>query len=82
MGSIYTGNGLTLELTMIFSSISFFIYHLKLCEIMAFALRTLYATNKSKVLLGLVGPDWEQRIVSDLDSAMNKVVDSIPDHRE
>lgn len=32
------------------------------------------------MLLGFVGPEWEQNIVSELDSALNKWVDSVPDH--
>ena len=41
-----------------------------------------YSINRSKVLLGYVGPQWQQTIVAQLDSALNKWVDSIPDHRE
>jgi hypothetical protein len=40
-----------------------------------------HSINKSKILLGFVGPQWEQRIVSELDSAMNQWIDSIPEHR-
>jgi len=39
-----------------------------------------YAINKSKILLGVVGQQWEQQIVAELDSALNKWVDSVPDH--
>jgi hypothetical protein len=42
---------------------------------------TQYSINKSKVLLGFVGQEWEQRIVSELNSALNQWVDSVPDHR-
>jgi hypothetical protein len=31
-------------------------------------------------MLGFVGPQWEQHIVSELDSALNKWIDSVPDH--
>ena len=41
-----------------------------------------YSINKSKVLLGFVGPQWEQHIVAELDSALNKWIDTVPDHRE
>ena len=54
---------------------------LKLLEILAFAHRTLYSTKKSKLLTGLVGDQWEQRVVADLYSAMNNWKDSLPDHR-
>ncbi|KAI0309699.1 fungal-specific transcription factor domain-containing protein [Amylostereum chailletii] len=62
------------------SSISFFISAIKLNQILGFALRTIYSINKSKVLLGFVGHQWEQHIVAELDSALNKWVDSVPDH--
>jgi hypothetical protein len=39
-----------------------------------------YSSNKSKLMLGLVGPSWEQRVVSEIDSALNKWIDSLPDH--
>jgi hypothetical protein len=40
-----------------------------------------YSINKSKILLGFVGQQWEQHIVAELDSALNKWIDSVPDHR-
>src|ERR1700722_11939255 len=40
-----------------------------------------YSIKKSKILLGFVGQQWEQHIVSELDSALNKWIDSVPDHR-
>ena len=39
-----------------------------------------YAINKSKNLLGFAGPDTEQHIVTELDSALNKWVDTVPSH--
>ena len=30
-------------------------------------------------MLGFVGPQWEQHIVAELDSALNKWIDSVPD---
>ena len=35
------------------------------------------------MMLGKVGegPRWEQQIVADLDSSLNKWVDAVPDHR-
>lgn len=62
------------------SKMSYFIAYLKLSQILAFALRTIYSINKSKALLGFVGQQWEQHIVAELDSALNKWVDSVPDH--
>ncbi|KAK7027260.1 Gypsy retrotransposon integrase-like protein 1 [Paramarasmius palmivorus] len=62
------------------SYVAFFISYLKLVEILAAILRTLYCVNKSKVLLGFMEPDWEQRVVAELDLALNRWVDGIPDH--
>jgi hypothetical protein len=37
-------------------------------------------SSKSNLLLELIGPKWEQRVISAIDSALNEWVDSIPDH--
>ncbi|QRV74945.1 Fungal specific transcription factor domain [Ceratobasidium sp. AG-Ba] len=60
--------------------VAFFNCYLRLIQILGFALRTIYSINKSKILLGFVGPQWEQHIVAELDSALNKWIDSVPDH--
>ncbi|KAJ3505766.1 hypothetical protein NLJ89_g7247 [Agrocybe chaxingu] len=62
------------------SLVSAFILQIKLNEVLAFSLRTIYSINKSKILLGFVGQQWEQHIVAELDSSLNKWVDSVPDH--
>uniref|UniRef100_A0A0W0F039 Zn(2)-C6 fungal-type domain-containing protein n=1 Tax=Moniliophthora roreri TaxID=221103 RepID=A0A0W0F039_MONRR len=62
------------------SYVSAFNSCLKLTRLLALALRTIYSINKSKVLLGLAGPQWEQRIVTELDSALNQWADSLPEH--
>ncbi|OBZ66208.1 hypothetical protein A0H81_13860 [Grifola frondosa] len=62
------------------SKVTYFNCGLRLNQILAFALRTIYSINKSKALLGFVGQQWEQHIVAELDSALNKWVDSVPDH--
>ncbi|PPQ86679.1 hypothetical protein CVT25_006754, partial [Psilocybe cyanescens] len=59
-------------------SITAFNYFIKLCEILGFALRTLYANKKSKILLGFIGADWEERMVAELDSSMNKWREDLP----
>jgi hypothetical protein len=64
------------------SVITTFVYQLRLCEILAYTLRTLYATKKSRIRLGLVGNDWEHRIVAELDSSLNKWKDSLPEVRK
>ncbi|KAJ7268767.1 fungal-specific transcription factor domain-containing protein [Mycena haematopus] len=62
------------------SLVTFFVCHIRLCEILGSTLRRLYASKKSRVLMGLVGTDWEQRAVSELDSAMNEFLGGLPDH--
>lgn len=62
------------------SLIACFNSHLRLCEILAFALRTLYSTKKSKLLLGLVGEKWEAKILNELDNALDSWLASIPEH--
>jgi hypothetical protein len=80
------------------SKVAFFISMLQQNEILAFTLRTVvsaasdpmsarantrqYTINKSKPLLGYTGDKWEQHIVSQLDSALNKWVETVPDHRK
>jgi hypothetical protein len=59
-----------------------FTYTLKLMEIIGFMSRTLYSTKKSRILSGVVGEEWEQRVVTELDSSLNKWKDSLPAHRE
>ena len=62
------------------STVTSFVHMLKLFVIMAFAHRTLYSTKKTKVLSGLSFDDgWEQRIVAQLDSSMNRWKNSLPD---
>ncbi|KAJ7268163.1 fungal-specific transcription factor domain-containing protein [Mycena haematopus] len=62
------------------SQLTYLVYHIRLCEILADAMRRLYGSKQSKILLGWDGPDWEQRAVAKLDSAMNDFLDSIPSH--
>ncbi|KAJ6512101.1 fungal-specific transcription factor domain-containing protein, partial [Mycena vitilis] len=62
------------------SQLSFFVCQLRLCEILGNALRRLYGSKKTKLLLGWDGPDWEPRAVAELDSAMHVYLDSVPPH--
>uniref|UniRef100_A0A8H7XZE5 Transcription factor domain-containing protein n=1 Tax=Psilocybe cubensis TaxID=181762 RepID=A0A8H7XZE5_PSICU len=61
-------------------TITAFVCFIKLVEILGFALRTLYTNKKSKIISGFIGSDWEGRMVAELDSAMNKWKESLPDH--
>ncbi|KAJ6561977.1 fungal-specific transcription factor domain-containing protein [Mycena capillaripes] len=62
------------------SQLSYFVCHLRLCEILGDAMRRLYGSKKTKVMLGWDGLDWEHRAVAELDSAMNDFLDTIPLH--
>ena len=43
---------------------------------------TQYTINKSKLILGYVGPEWKQRVIAEIDSSMNKWLDTVPAHRK
>ncbi|KAF8145425.1 fungal-specific transcription factor domain-containing protein [Mycena galopus ATCC 62051] len=62
------------------SRMSYFICYLQLCEILGDTMRRLYSSKKAKILMGWDGPEWEQRAVAELDSTMNRFLDSIPSH--
>lgn len=64
------------------STVTFFNCSTRLSSILASALNTLYSTKKYKVVLGLVGDQWEQRAVAELDSSLNTWIDSVPPHRK
>lgn len=40
-----------------------------------------YSTNRSKMLIGLGDDKWEEQVVVELDSALNKWFETIPPHR-
>ncbi|KAK0217367.1 fungal-specific transcription factor domain-containing protein [Armillaria nabsnona] len=62
------------------SRMDYFIMHLRLCQIMSFAVRTLYSIRKAKQAEGLVGASWPQNIVSQLDSMLNGWIIQMPAH--
>ncbi|KIM46821.1 hypothetical protein M413DRAFT_440395 [Hebeloma cylindrosporum] len=62
------------------SLITAYILRLKLHQILAMCLRTIYSINKSKTFLDFAAQQGEQDLVAALDSKLNKWVDSIPDH--
>lgn len=63
-------------------SMTSFINFIKLCEILGFALRTLYTNKKSRLLSGFTGTEWEARMVAELDSSLNQWKDALPDFCE
>ncbi|KAJ7163137.1 fungal-specific transcription factor domain-containing protein [Mycena filopes] len=60
------------------STISSFVYQSQLSEILGDTMHRLYGSPKTKITLGWTGPEWEQRTVAELDSAMNDFYGSIP----
>ncbi|KAH9851368.1 fungal-specific transcription factor domain-containing protein [Lenzites betulinus] len=62
------------------STVTFLNCHNQLLQILAFAMRTIYSINKSKLRMGFVGHEWEEQTVSELDSLLNKWIDTVPDH--
>ncbi|KAJ7586349.1 fungal-specific transcription factor domain-containing protein [Mycena floridula] len=61
------------------SSISFFISHLKLLHILAFAERTIYAANKSQPWL-TSSTKLDANVIMRIDSALNEWVSAVPGH--
>ncbi|KAI5900259.1 uncharacterized protein SCHCODRAFT_0255964 [Schizophyllum commune H4-8] len=62
------------------SNVSCFIAQMKLSRIVEMAVRTLYGTNKYGSLAEAWGEQgWDRDIVQELDSALNKWLDDIPE---
>ncbi|KAK1222314.1 Gypsy retrotransposon integrase-like protein 1 [Marasmius sp. AFHP31] len=65
------------------STVSFFVTSLRVLEVIGFAQRTLYSDKRKSPLwstMGLSEVEWKRKAVIELDSAMNKFMDEIPDH--
>ncbi|RPD58792.1 hypothetical protein L226DRAFT_539420 [Lentinus tigrinus ALCF2SS1-7] len=62
------------------SKVAFLAAHIRLARNLAFATRTVYSINRSKLQLGQGDAQWEQRIVAELDSSLNNWLDSLPVH--
>ncbi|EGO25312.1 hypothetical protein SERLADRAFT_437067 [Serpula lacrymans var. lacrymans S7.9] len=61
------------------SMIAAFNSHLKLTKIAAYALRTIYAIDRSKLMVSAARPRW-QEVLTQLNTAMTEWVDSVPSH--
>ncbi|KAJ7625970.1 hypothetical protein FB45DRAFT_922749 [Roridomyces roridus] len=61
------------------SALSFFVYFVRLFEILVKALHRLYASKPKKLRMGWTAED-EVDVVAELDSLMNNFLDSLPDH--
>ncbi|THU96970.1 hypothetical protein K435DRAFT_78876 [Dendrothele bispora CBS 962.96] len=64
------------------STVSYWNCYLRLIEIYGFAQLTIYAVRKSELgpKMGIGNIEWYEKAVIELDSALNKWVDSVPDH--
>ncbi|KAF8178105.1 fungal-specific transcription factor domain-containing protein [Mycena galopus ATCC 62051] len=62
------------------SKIAYFNCMLALNRILSFSCKILYSTNRSKTLIGLGDDNWEEQVVIELDSALNKWFETIPTH--
>ncbi|KAJ7594541.1 putative fungal-specific transcription factor [Mycena floridula] len=62
------------------SVMSFFVYYVKLSHICAYAMRTIYAAKEPRSISGKPWYTSQQEMVSELDSAMNNWLDSLPAH--
>ncbi|KAJ6481806.1 fungal-specific transcription factor domain-containing protein [Mycena sanguinolenta] len=62
------------------SQIAYFKCMLDLNRILSFSCKILYSTNRSKNLIGLGDDKWEEQVVIELDSALNKWFETIPAH--
>ncbi|KAL0566242.1 Gypsy retrotransposon integrase-like protein 1 [Marasmius crinis-equi] len=63
-------------------TMSYWVSFLKLLDIVGFSQRTIYAVRKTDMWtrMGMSGPEWTEKIVAELDSALNAWVDTIPGH--
>ncbi|KAI0737553.1 fungal-specific transcription factor domain-containing protein [Daedaleopsis nitida] len=62
------------------SKVAFANHFARLMRILDFASRTIYTINNSKLLFGFVGAEWKQEVVTELDSALNRWIASVPAH--
>lgn len=60
------------------SHIVFFVTMIRLTDILAFTLRTVYAVGKYKTFMSKSNPRWQEDIIHSIDSALNKWHDTIP----
>ncbi|KAJ7122252.1 fungal-specific transcription factor domain-containing protein [Mycena epipterygia] len=62
------------------SRIAFFNALLRLNHIMAFTVKVLYSLGKSRAWRLTADDGWEEHFVADLDSALNRWRDQVPEH--
>ncbi|PWZ02906.1 hypothetical protein BCV70DRAFT_143909, partial [Testicularia cyperi] len=57
-----------------------FLCALRLDELIGRTLRMVYALHKTKLRFGAHGREWDERIVTEIDSALNNWLDTVPSH--
>ncbi|KAI0763820.1 fungal-specific transcription factor domain-containing protein [Trametes elegans] len=62
------------------SRTTYFIEYIELTRILAHTTRTIFALEKSKAHLRNNTPEWEERVVAELDSQLNQWLDRVPQH--
>jgi hypothetical protein len=63
------------------STVAAFTARIKLSSVVAFALRTVCASENSKVVLGYAGADWKVKAVTELNTALTEWAKNLPEHR-
>ncbi|KAH7107225.1 hypothetical protein BKA62DRAFT_790898 [Auriculariales sp. MPI-PUGE-AT-0066] len=62
------------------SSCSFFVWNTRLLLILGYSSRTVYSINRSRLLMGFVGADWEQKITDQLDKLLTDWMNNLPNY--
>lgn len=57
-----------------------FLCSLRLDEIVGRTLKTVYALQKTKIRFGINSKEWDERLVTEIDSALNNWLDTVPQH--
>ncbi|VDC05639.1 unnamed protein product [Peniophora sp. CBMAI 1063] len=62
------------------STVSYFIWMIKLSQIQGLALRTIYASTKARAHYKFQGEEWTTRTIAQLDSLLNSWANTVPEH--
>ncbi|KAJ7027786.1 fungal-specific transcription factor domain-containing protein [Mycena alexandri] len=62
------------------SLVDYFACQLTLNRVLSFTLKCLYCNNRMKVTVGMTGREEEEKVVMELDSALNTWAHSVPAH--
>ncbi|KAH7103993.1 fungal-specific transcription factor domain-containing protein [Auriculariales sp. MPI-PUGE-AT-0066] len=62
------------------SRMGYFVHKLRLSLILGTASRTIYSPNRSRVLMGFIGADWEQNVIKKLEASLNEWLQMLPQH--